>query len=165
MPFFFIYSQQSTYATINQLLYTCKPSHVDKFKGPSSVPPLIHPDAHPSPSPLSIIIVQDDTFDDSSLFSGGSEGSAYAAGYRQRHNGSGAFPSSPSAIGIADNTSDEDYEDEDDLKDRWGTDRSVISGYGGDMKVLSPASHVRETSFFYFFWRDCFFGGGTGLCF
>lgn len=88
------------------------------------------------------VSIQDDTYDDSSLFSAGSDNSAYGGGGYRRNNG--AFPSSPSAIDNADNTSDEDFEDEDDLKDRWGTDQSVISGLGGDMNLSSPASHVRS---------------------
>lgn len=74
--------------------------------------------------------VQDDTFDNSSLFSVGSQGSAYAAGFR-RQSGYGAFPSSPSAIGAADNSSDDDFDDDDDLSSRWETDKSVIGGAGG----------------------------------
>lgn len=77
---------------------------------------------------------QDDTFDDSSLFSAGSSGSASVAGYRRRNDGT--FPPSPSVGALDRQSSEDDFEDDDDdLQGRWGTGKAIISsgiGGGGD---------------------------------
>lgn len=81
---------------------------------------------------------QDDTFDDSSIFSVGSIGSATT-----RHEG--RLPSSPSTIGVVDQ-SDDDEEDDEDLRGRWGNHGVVIGGQKhADSKQGHSVSAVHES--------------------
>lgn len=83
---------------------------------------------------------QDDTFDDSSIFSVGSMGSATTNG-----GAGGRVPSSPSTLEAMDQSDDE--EEDEELRGRWGNNGVVVAGEEkhGDAK---PGIHV---SFFVLF--------------
>lgn len=78
-------------------------------------------------------VQQDDTFDDSSIFSYGSVGSSITNGGAR-----GRLPSSPSTLGAAEQ-SDDDLDDE-DLGGRWGNTGVVI---GGGQKLGGKSAQVR----------------------
>lgn len=82
---------------------------------------------------------QDDTFDDSSIFSVGSMGSATTNG-----GAGGRVPSSPSTQEAMDQSDDE--EEDEELRGRWGNNGVVVAGEEkhGDGK---PGIHV---GFFFF---------------
>lgn len=86
---------------------------------PRCPPPLLH---------------QDDTFEDSSIFSVGSMGSAATNG------GHGRVPSSPSTLGAADQSDDE--EEDDELRGRWGNDGVVVGG--GEKHDSQQGHHVSK---------------------
>lgn len=73
---------------------------------------------------------QDDTFDDSSIFSYGSVGSAVTNGH------GGRLPSSPSTLGAEQSDDDEDDEE---LRGRWGNNGVVV---GGGEKADARQGHV-----------------------
>lgn len=88
-----------------------RPSHC------TDVPPTLH---------------QDDTFEDSSIFSVGSMGSAATNG------GHGRLPSSPSTLGAA--TQSDEEEEDDELRGRWGNDGVVVGG--GEKHDNQQGHHV-----------------------
>ncbi len=77
--------------------------------------------AFPLPSAHGVCLQQDDTFDDSSIFSYGSVGSAATNG-----GTGGRLPSSPSTLGAMEQSDDE--EDDDELRGRWGNNGVVVGG-------------------------------------
>lgn len=87
---------------------------------------------------------QDDTYEDSSLFSVGSVGSAVTNG-----GAGGRLPSSPSTLG-ANDQSDDDEED-DELRGRWGNDGVVVGG--GEKYDATKAPRVSVV--FCCIWRRC----------
>eukprot|EP00904_Undaria_pinnatifida_P005416 jgi/Undpi1/2003/HiC_scaffold_12.g05390.m1 len=82
---------------------------------------------------------EDDTFDDSSIFSVGSVGSATTNGA-----GGGRVPSSPSTLGAMDQSDDE--EEDEDLRGRWGNNGVVVGGGEEKRGDSKPEMHEAPTT-------------------